>query len=86
MFGLFMESFLSSCFKGQLTLSSNLFLNIDVKLTCFLNVAMALVLLYMINPFLAWVFGFANIWLLWQRIQCIIWGVVTLTYLLSLTQ
>jgi hypothetical protein len=43
-------------------------------------------LLYMINPFLAWVFGFANIWLLWQRIQCIIWGVVTLTYLLSLTQ
>jgi hypothetical protein len=48
---------------------------------------MPLVVLYVINLFLACVFGFTfNIGLLWQRIQHIVWGIVTLTSLLSLTQ
>ena len=87
MFGLFMEGFLSSCLKGQLIFSSNLFTILEwCELTCFFNVVMPLVVLYMTNPFLGWGFGITNIGLLWQRIQCIIWGIVTLTSLLSLTQ
>ncbi len=87
MFNLFMEGFFSSCLKGQLNFSSNLFTISEwSELICFFNVAMPLVVLDIIIHFLAWVFGVANIGLLWQRIQCIIWAVVTFISLLLLTQ
>ncbi len=57
------------------------------ELACFLNAIMWLNESYMINPFLACVFGFLfNIGLLWQRIHCIIWRAITLTSLVSLTK
>jgi hypothetical protein len=51
----------------------------------FLQCNMSLDELYMINPFLACVFGF-NLGLLWQRMHRIVWGVVALISLLSLRQ
>ncbi len=81
-FGLFLEGCFSSSFKGKLISSSNL-----KNILKWLKWSMPLVVLYVINIFLACVFGFTfYIGLLWQRIQHIVWGIVTLTSLLSLTQ
>jgi len=56
-FGLFLEHCISSSLKGQLIFSS-----ISKKIlgwsefTCFLNEAMHLIVLYMINPFITCIF------------------------------
>ncbi len=57
------------------------------KFTCFPNVAIPLIVLYIINLLIAWVFGFEfKTRLLWWKIQCMTWRIVTSTSLLSLTQ
>ncbi len=58
-FDLFFACYLSSFFKGLFT-SSSIFKKIIEwsTLTCFLNATIPLVVLYIINPLLAWVFGF----------------------------
>jgi hypothetical protein len=57
MFGFFLEGCLSFSLRGQLT-SSSTFLKLLqwFELTCFFNTFITLVVLYIINPFLAWVF------------------------------
>jgi hypothetical protein len=84
-----LEGCLSFSLKGILNYFSTL-KNILrwYELTCFFDATyMPLNELYMINPFLACVFGFTfNIGLLWQRIHHIVWGAIALTSLLSLTQ
>ncbi len=52
-FGLFLEGYLSSSLKGQLIFSSIFFEILGwSELTCFFNVTMTIVQLYMISPFL----------------------------------
>ncbi len=87
-FGFFLEGYISSSLKGQLISSSKFFKILRwSKLTCFLNATMPLFVLYVINLFLGYVFGVTfDIGLLWQRIQRIVWKVVTFNSLLSLTQ